>query len=163
MRTGMLFDRLGPRQRAVYEAIASYGAPPMDTEHMEIAEENGQVVLRFEARANSESGFDVAVVVLGDSYTIWGDGWHENHPLEDNFVRSAHSVVEQLVTLLNGRTKLLVSYAGKWPYKWEMLHNYEDDRWESLSVTGLIFYNYFGRRRLTEKRNRMLRPEANER
>ncbi len=85
------------------------------------------------------------------------DGWHDVFPVDGDPTENAQHLIKQLATLFDGRTKLLVTYAGRSPCKWELLHNYEDNKWESLSVTGLIFFNYFGRRRTVEKRNWKLR------
>lgn len=144
---------LGPKQRAVARAISEFGRSPIDATHLSGRAGRTGAELVFRVPAQSESEFGVEVLVGEDLYTVYCDGWHEEFGWHDDNREDVHILLEKLTTLLDGRTKLRVKYAGRMPYRWELLHNYEDDKWESLGITGLFFYNYLGRRREVEKRN----------
>ena len=57
--------------------------------------------------------------------------------------------------IFEGKVKVRVTYAGKSPYKWEILFD-EGIDWKVLRLTGLLFYNYLGKRKTIEKVNRII-------
>ena len=149
-----MLGRLGPRQRAVLEAIGRHNESPLDAEHLRISEEGGRVELWFEATAASRIGFDVGAVVREGSYTLWCDeGWHDEFPLQGDPEEDARLLVARLADLLEGRAKLLIRYAGGSPYRWRLVVA-DAEKWQAYFLeTGLLFYNYFGRRALVAKVN----------
>ena len=136
------------------EAIARHNESPLDGEHLEISEEEGRIELHFEATADSPGGFDVGAVVREGSYTLWcGEGWHERFPSQGDPEEDARLLVARLADLLEGRAKLLIRYADGRPYRWRLVVS-DAEKWQAdFLETGLLFYNYFGRRTLAAKVN----------
>lgn len=155
----MILDELDQNQREIYSAIVDYNVFPIDEDHLEIDNIDGEkcLVLRFEARDDSE--FSVEVGFSKRSYIIYCEGWHDEFKLiEDEKINVSH-IIEKLVTLFNGKTKLVTKHASEKPYKWVLLYNYENDDWGFLGSICLIFYNYFGKRKVTETTNRIITPD----
>jgi hypothetical protein len=142
-----------PYQEAVLRAIARYNRPPLDEKHLSVARKRGEVEVRFEVEADTEDGFDVYAYVSRDTYIIGGEGWHDHVELRGEPDEEATTLIARLLPLLDGRAGLLVRYAGRHPYRWDLLYDYADEGWEPLNITGLFFFNYLGRRRRVEKRN----------
>lgn len=142
---------LGPNQEAILRAIATSEKSALDARHFTI---DGQTkTLHFKVGVSSKAGFDVWAVIGEEGYTLGADGWHAEFRFQGGPEDNARQLLERLRKLLDGRTQLIVRYAGRTPYQWQLLHNSREDQWESLGVTGLIFYNYFARRRTAVKRN----------
>ena len=148
--------KLSPNQQGIYDAIFRYGKAPIDGDHIFIDRYETSPRVRFEYLAEQETEFSVSLVVDVNTYQLAVDAWHEEFACEGDVLSVSTKVIEQLETLFDGRIRLQVWYAGKSPYKWELMHDYQQDQWESLSITSLLFYNYFGRKRIEVKTNPLL-------
>lgn len=110
--------------------------------------------LYFSYEPNQPRGFSVQAQLQEGEFWLDCEGWHEHFAIEGGSEEKfAQSCLEKLITLLNGQTTLKVSKAGRWPYKWELIYKYADDKHESLGVTGLLVFNYFGRRQTYTLKN----------
>ncbi len=147
---------LSQSQKAIQSLIGSYSAFPIDKDHLKVEMINDNPCLVFDFDARSDEEFSVEVRVFSDEYQIACDGWHEHYGLSKAPDKNAEHITEQLITLFNGSTKLVTYYKGENPYRWELLYNFDEDEWESLGVTGLLFYNYFAKRKIMEHSNKIL-------
>jgi hypothetical protein len=114
--------------------------------------------LSFVFVPEDKNGYNIKLSANENGYQLACEGWHEEflpakEQSDDEF---AQQLYEQLVTLLNGQTILRITKAGRWPYKWEILYEYEPGKTESLGASGLIFFNYFGKRGTENKKNTVL-------
>ena len=104
-----------------------------------------------------ESGFDV--VVDAETYGLYpyaGD-WHGSAwDLNGNCEELCKGFMGFIRSLLCDDSRLKVSYAGSWPYKFVLTYPIEGG-FES-SETGLFFFDYFGKRTTRIFQNRHLPP-----
>lgn len=148
-------DNLGANQQAIFDAISKYSKFPIDSKHLKVEVKKGNTCLEFIYKAQSKLEFDVFAEFYKDSYTLFCDGWHDEFVMEKCPNETARSILGKLKTIFEGKLKVRVTYAGKLPYKWEILFD-EGIDWEVLPLTGLLFYNYFGKRKTIEKINRII-------
>jgi hypothetical protein len=107
-----------------------------------------------------ESGFDITIECESNGLHPFAEGWH-GAPWEANTPdMSIEEVAEDCLgfvrTLLCPDATLTVHYSGGRPYRWIL-------RYPTLGApvkdeTGLLFFNYFGRRETREFRNTHLPP-----
>jgi hypothetical protein len=142
----------------IKEALLTIDKFPFDNDHIILKKRNNKderEVLIFEFNSRNETEFDIYAEFYSKTYNINCDGWHKY--LEYNDPGDPVTKIKaQLLTLTNGKTKLKTRFSGQSPIKWELIYNYEQDKYESLGTVRLIFYNYFGKRRELIKVNRLL-------
>ncbi len=156
----MAIDELDQSRREIFLSLAEFNVFPIDEGHLRVEKEGGEtrLVFRFEARSDAE--FSVEIIFYKDTYVIYCDEWHDEFELKFDEQGKVTDLIGRIVTLFNGKTKLITKYAGNGPYRWELMYNYERDEWESLGETGLLFYNYFGKRRVKERANGIIISDA---
>jgi len=147
--------RLGPAQQAVFQAMADSSASPIDRDHLKIGTRNGEALLEFCYNARSALEFDVFAEFFEDSFTICCDGWHDEFVMEQDTTENGRNVLEKLKFVFEGKVKLRVTYAGRSAHKWQLLFDEAID-WHVMRLTGLLFYNYFGRRKTVQKVNKII-------
>ena len=95
---------------------------------------------------NSESGFDIYIKVYPDRIMVSTDrGAHEHFDVEyenSNLIECTMGFVRDLLSA-DMRIRELLS--GNKPYKW-IIENFDGEKWNYEGSTGLIFWNYFGRK-----------------
>ncbi|MCX6792738.1 MAG: hypothetical protein NTY12_01815 [Candidatus Falkowbacteria bacterium] len=83
--------------------------------------------------------------------------WRLARPAEKDESESDEEFVEQIIKKLeiifSGSVKLKIYFAGMKPYRWEMISNKPENKISSFNITGLMFYNYFARKAIVEKKN----------
>ncbi len=98
-------------------------------------------------RAN-ETGFTVEVQAQTYGLYAFAEGWHssawELTSRKETYENLCTQFLGFVRTLLSRDAWLEVRYAGRTPYRWTMTYGVEGGA-ESES-TGLLFFNYFGRR-----------------
>ena len=147
--------KLSTNQQAIFDAISKYSKFPIDGHHLRVEIKNGSTCLLFTYQATSELEFDVFAEFFEDSFALHCDGWHDEFVIKKCPNESATRILEKLKSIFEGKIKVRVTYAGKSPYKWEILFD-EGIDWEVLPLTGLFFYNYLGKRKTIEKVNRII-------
>ncbi len=148
-------DKLGPIQSAIFEAISKYSKSPIDNEHVKIETRKGKAILEFYYKASSELEYDVYGEFFEDSFTLCCDGWHDEFFMDGSPERKAERILEMLKSIFEGKVKVRVKFAGKSPYQWEIFFDKGID-WDVMHLTGLIFYNYFGKRKAVDKVNKII-------
>ena len=148
-------DKLGDKQQAIFDAISKYSKFPIDSNHLRVEIKNGNTCLEFTYQAPSELEFDVFAEFFEDSFALYCDGWHDELVMKKCPNENATRILEKLKSIFEGKVKVRVTYAGKSPYKWEILFD-EGIDWKVLRLTGLLFYNYLGKRKTIEKVNRII-------
>lgn len=148
-------DKLGAKQQAIFDTISKYSKFPIDGHHLSVEIKNRRICLQFTYQAISETEFDVFAEFFEDSFTLYCDGCHEEFIMKKSPTECVTNILEKLKSIFEGKVKIRVTYAGKFPYKWEILF-YEGINWEVLPLMGLFFYNYFGKRKTIEKINRII-------
>jgi len=146
---------LGPTQQAIYRIISEYSKSPIDSEHLHINSEDGKSLLRFEYEPSLETEFYVFAEFFEHHYVLHFEGWHDEFPVCDTPSETAQMVLAQLESVFEGKVRLRITSAGKSPYKWQLVFD-EGLDWCVMHITGLLFYNYFARRKWTEKANRVI-------
>lgn len=148
-------DKLGPRQTAIFELVSKYSKFPIDKEHFKTKTRGKETVLEFYYKAASESEFDVRAEFFENSFTLYCDGWHDDFLAEEDPIQNAEKALEILKSIFKGKVRLLIKTAGRLPYKWLIILE-EGIDWNVMGLTGLIFYNYFGKRKVVKKVNRII-------
>jgi hypothetical protein len=144
----------------VYDEIAGSNRAPLDTKHLSVAWSEGNPVPHLDIRAETKTEFDVGFAMREDSYTLWAEGWHDEFVMGGDPTEDARLLLARVRMLLDGRARLCVRYAGRMPYRWTLVVEDEEGWRGYFDVTGLLFYNYFGRRTTREKINRRLEAEG---
>lgn len=109
--------------------------------------------------AQCEDGFEVRVEAGLDWLDVGvAEGW-QDMTCDGNPVRETHEalIVNALGfvrTLLSTDAVLETRYAGQAPYKWVLRYR-DEEGWQG-GTTGLLLFNYLGRRRVTVRQNTIL-------
>lgn len=94
----------------------------------------------------TESGFDVEVLVDGSGIVVSALGAHEHFGQSDG---SAAEIVDAALglvrDLLSPGMRLWEKRAGRMPCRWK-LESQTAESWHAESETGLLLFNFFGRR-----------------
>jgi len=112
-----------------------------------------KVVLQFPAQ--DADGFDVEIHASPNCLVVYADAAHsevEDPPELQERVREALRWVQDL---LSPRTRLRIQFAGSAPYRWSV-EVFEDGKWKVVFLTGLLFWNFFGRRHEVIRQNRIV-------
>ncbi|UCE98553.1 MAG: hypothetical protein JSV82_05030 [Planctomycetota bacterium] len=148
-------DKLGSKLHAVFKSISGYSKFPIDAEHLRIDTKDGKTLLEFCYLASSESEFDVIGEFFEDTFTLSCDGWYGEFFMDQSPERSAKRILEMLKSIFEGKVRLRVKFAGRTPFQWVILFD-EGIDWCVISQVGLLFYNYFGKRRTVVKVNKLI-------
>lgn len=138
------------------ELIEAEAAIPAFVERRWSRRTDDQVVLVFPA--SGASGYDVEVYASEESITVYADVAH----LAIDDPSDARGRVQEALALVQDlrspRTRLRIHFAGGQPYRWTV-EEFEDGEWKGSFLTGLLFWNYFGRRSQVIRQN-ALTPEG---
>lgn len=101
--------------------------------------------LRFEKTNDSvkifpltPDGFEVSIFQDSHECIVSFEGWHEHFSSEDEALNC-------LVWGLTPACRLVISMRGNAAHKWTV-QSLEDNQWKDVGTTGLLFFNYFGRK-----------------
>ncbi len=94
----------------------------------------------------SDTGFSITVEVFPAEITVSMQGPHEHFPLDSDAEELVRSVLGLIRDLLSPAMRLRELRAGGSPYCWHVEMLQEDGTWQTEFTTGLVFWNYFGRR-----------------
>jgi hypothetical protein len=108
-----------------------------------IDDDEDHCILDIPKRA--DNGFGITVGVAADEISLFCEGFHEHYPLEGDPDTFANHYIGFLYDLLTPLMRLREHLAGESPYKWA-LECLEGDIWRPERTTGLLFFNYLGRR-----------------
>ena len=113
-----------------------------------------QGIVGFRYLPKNESEYEVILEVYEDAFMLFCGGWHDyvQKDESDSDEEFSDFIIDKLRIIFSGRTTLKIYYAGKTPYRWELLSEKPEDKISSLNVTLLFFYNYFARKTAAEKR-----------
>lgn len=137
------------RDPALCRAFIAYGKR-MFSQHPDIPhswsidDDEDHCILDIPKKIND--GFDITVEVAPDEISLFCEGFHEHFPLEGHPDDFANNHIGFLSDLLTPLMRLREHIAGASAYKWT-LECLEDEIWVPERTTGLVFFNYFGRRR----------------
>lgn len=98
-------------------------------------------------KANS-NGFDVTVSIDEKNLYIFTDnGYHDNWLLSEfkNNNEALDNIFGIVRDMLSENMQIEVLLSNKSPYRWKLQYR-EENEWIDESTTGLLFWNYFGRR-----------------
>jgi hypothetical protein len=133
----------------IKQALLTIDKFPFDNDHIILkksSDKEEKEVLIFEFHSRSETEFDIYAEFYCKTYNLHCDGWHEIGLEYEDFDDPVTKIKEQLMTLTNGKTILKTTFSGQSSIKWELIHNYDEGKYESLGTVGLILFNYFGKR-----------------
>src|SRR5258708_1863855 len=135
-------NKPSPNIDALLALVAEFNRSPLTRKNFKLKEG----LLSFEYIPSDSRGFPVGLEMREGVYELYCDSWHDEFEIEGlAAIEVATSIFEQLITLLNGQTTLRVSRAGRMPYKWELMHEFKPGQYESLGLTALLVFNYFGK------------------
>ena len=83
----------------------------------------------------SASGFEVGLVVLGGTYSVSFNGWHEEF-------KSMDDAMKCFAFGLSSAARLKVCARGKVEYRWTLQHKV-DGNWQDESSTGLLLFPFW--------------------
>ena len=141
-------------------AGARLGEYPQLRHAWEGPEKSGRRVLSIPKQ--DTGGFDVRIEC--ESYGLYpvADGWHgapwDNNPSVGTPEKIAEQCFGFLRTVLSPDAVLNVHFSAGKPYKWIL--SYPTGQLPVNDETGLLLFNYFGRREVREYRNRHLPSRA---
>ena len=100
--------------------------------------------MEVEFPKQSASGFDIALEIADAEMRIETDrGWHEYWA--DPTAQDVENVLGLVRDMLSAACRLRERRACGSPYRWD-LESLVDGVWRRDGTTGLLFWNYFGRR-----------------
>jgi hypothetical protein len=114
------------------------------------------------------SGFDVRVQAEEYGLYPFADDWHgapwelsaaDSRPVSKRVRELCSEFLGFVRTMLSVDATLHVHYAGRRPYRWVL--SFETELGRESEEFGLLFYNYFGKRRLEPRQNRHLPSRYN--
>lgn len=101
--------------------------------------------LQIVVDAPSADGFEVSLMIVDGEYTVGYAGWHEHF-------QSADEAIACFFYGLFGDCRLKVVLRGADEYRWS-LENRRGSEWNMVSVTGLLFFPFWRRKRTVYRRN----------
>jgi hypothetical protein len=106
-----------------------------------------------------ENGFEVRVEAGVDELEVAvAEGWHDmtcdQNPVRETAEALVVNALGFVRTLLSVDAALETRYAGQSPYKWTL--RYRDEEGWQHGTTGLLVFNYLGRRHITIRQNIIL-------
>jgi hypothetical protein len=110
--------------------------------HVESDDEQESVTLTFPR--HTEGGFDVIVEATPEEIILFANGAHV-HVDEENPETQAEEALGLARDLLSPAMRIDERCAGGKPYRW-YIEYLDDMQWHAEHETGLLFWNYFGRR-----------------
>ena len=97
-------------------------------------------------KKNSHEGFDLIIKCDIDSIYIYTDiGYHNEYPLTKNLQTVLTEVTGLARDLLSKNMRIREYLSNNKPYRWDV-ESLVDNKWYSVDSTGLIFWNYLGKR-----------------
>ena len=110
------------------------------------SEDEAQNLASLEVKSQSSEGFDVGVEIRADKIFFWTNtGFHDEWQIGKDHNSFMKSVFEFLRDVLSNNMRLRELRSNGRPYRW-ILEGWDGKDWIMESTTGLIFYNYFGRK-----------------
>ncbi len=106
--------------------------------------------MRLKLTPKRQSDPVVDVYIHRKRSVIHIDGWHEEFEHKNSIVEAYNSLEKLLKFALSKSCKILITKANGKAYKWD-LYSFENGEWKFYSTTGLLIYNYFGKRTKEEK------------
>ena len=110
-------------------------------------------------KANT-NGFDVIVTMDEvDLYILTDCGFHDHWRLAEfkNNNEALESIFALVRDMLSENMQIKVMLSNKSPYRW-ILQFKDESEWVDESTTGLLFWNYLGRRSMEFYKNQHLMP-----
>ncbi|MFC1975965.1 hypothetical protein ACFLXQ_06170 [Chloroflexota bacterium] len=100
----------------------------------------------LEVTSQSPNGFDVTIEIREGKVFLWTNtGFHDEWQIDDDHNSFMKSVFGFLRDLLSNNMRLRELRSNGQPYRW-VLEGWNGKDWIMESTTGLIIYNYFGRK-----------------
>ena len=99
----------------------------------------------LEIPMSNEGGFDIHLDVGDREILIHCGDFHDHHELDSEIVEFVNHYFGFIYDLLSVSMRLREFCSGRRPYKWT-LECLEDGHWSEESTTGMLLYNYFGRK-----------------
>lgn len=93
----------------------------------------------------TNSGFDITVEVSPSDIVIIAEGFHHHLDSSDTSNEKIDAALGLVRDLLSPHMRIVELSAGGRPYRWQ-LEALRDGKWCNEASTGLIFWNYFGKR-----------------
>lgn len=129
----------------------------LDTSGFDISCSKTRCDLFLRIVPKNNSCLEIFLYAKPDEIYISLDGWHENLQYKQNsFDDFVKNIEKFLVFILSESCKLVIFKSNNKPYKWN-LYGLENDEWKFYSSTGLLFYNFFGKRNQEEKQFRIFK------
>jgi hypothetical protein len=142
-----------------------YDDPFLDTLYIKLTElckanDNETILERLDQSGFSfrylspfDQGFDVEVIAQIGEYWLDCGNWHDHYEVDTDGVSKADELFVIISKLITGKSELKIYKKGSIDHKWELLID-EQVQQRSLGITGLIFYNYFGKEKISTKSNK---------
>ena len=93
----------------------------------------------------SDDGFDITVEVFPNEIVVSADGPHirfDDIKIIEDTVRDVLGLVRDM---LSPAMRVVEQVSNEKPYKWH-LESFHDGKWIREDTTGILFYNYFGKK-----------------
>ncbi len=152
-------EKLNELQKYFYEHLRSF-IQRLDVKYfdssrtfLKIDKRKGRYCLELMLVSKEILEIDVNVYINCKEITFYLDGWHENIMHDGISVAEFYERFEKLLLFgLSKSCKIVVNKSNGKPYKWS-LYALENEHWKFYSMTGLLLYNFFGKRTKEEKQS----------
>jgi len=102
---------------------------------------------RLRVSPNRPDGFETVIRRAGDEgYEVYLDDWHE-------FFESYEEASRCFLFALSGRCRIKRMLKGTFPFRWTLEALTGSQLWEEESTTGLLFYPFWRRTKVTHLQN----------
>ena len=109
---------------------------------------------------SSQDGFDIHLDVSCRQIMIDCGGFHDHRELNTEMTKFVHHYFGYIYDMLSSTMRLRVFSSNKRPYKW-VLEYRDGEQWLAESTTGMLLFNYFGKKSEHILQNRTLPEREN--
>ena len=108
----------------------------------------------------SEDGFDITVEVFPYEIIVSADGPHLHFDdIKNDDIKNIEATVQEALGLIRDMLspvmRVVEQRSNGQPYKWH-LESYREGQWKREDTTGILFYNFFGRKTKNIYQNNVL-------
>lgn len=93
----------------------------------------------------SENGFNITIEIDENRLILYTEGSHIHLDDVQDPKHLVQDILGLLRDLLSSAMRVVEFLSDDKPYKWSM-ESFRNGKWENENTTGLLFYNYFGKK-----------------
>ena len=149
--------KLTEQQKTLYERLVGF-VKELDARYFQSItifsreNRNKSVCVAFRLCPSEDKRIFIELYLDVDRVVIDLGGWHEDFYYSKRDILDSFRILKEfLIFLLSSKCKLIIFFFNGKPYKWHLFGLDSNGQWRRYSTTGLIFFNYFGRKHQQEQ------------